>query len=229
MKYSNLTPRSRRTAFTLIELLVVIAVIAILAALLFPVTAVIKKKRLISLAQAELANVETAIESYKARRGTYPPDNPGNFLVNQLYFELLGTTRDNLGNYQTLDGSSQILKLEFPAFYGPNVSGFVNSSASAKGDDEKAAAEAFLKNLKPNQSGVPNSAYLKIKILACSVQVEDPASYPLPLALGSNPPGLNPWRYISTNPTNNPGSYDLWVDLFIGGKKYTVSNWSKKP
>lgn len=228
MKYSNLTPRSRRTAFTLIELLVVIAVIAILAALLFPVTTVIKKKRILALAQAELVNVETAIEAYKARRGTYPPDNPGNFLINPLFYELLGTTRDSLGNYQTLDGGSQVLKLEFPAFYGPNVSGFVNSSASAKGDDEKAAAESFLKNLKPNQSGVPKPAlYPKIKILACSVLVEDPpANYPVP---GSDPAGLNPWRYISTNPTNNPGSYDLWVDLFIGGKKYTVSNWSKKP
>ena len=228
MKYSNLTPRSRRTAFTLIELLVVIAVIAILAALLFPVTTVIKKKRILALAQAELVNVETAIEAYKARRGTYPPDNPGNFLINPLFYELLGTTRDSLGNYQTLDGGSQVLKLEFPAFYGPNVSGFVNSSASAKGDDEKAAAESFLKNLKPNQSGVPKPVlYQKIKILACSVLVEDPpANYPV---LGSDPAGLNPWRYISTNPTNNPGSYDLWVDLFIGGKKYTVSNWSKKP
>jgi type II secretory pathway pseudopilin PulG len=36
-----------------------------------------------------------------------------------------------------------------------------------------------------------------------------------------------PWRYNSTNPTNNPGSFDLWVELDIGGKKVTVGNWSK--
>ena len=229
MKHSTQISPLRRAAFTLIELLVVIAVIAILAALLFPITASMKRNRMLKVAQAELANVETAIEAYKARRGTFPPDNPGNFLVNELFYELQGTTRDNLGNYQTLDGSSQVLKTDFLGFYGANVSGFVNSSASAKGDDEKAAAESFLKNLKPNQSGVPNSTYPKIKILACSVQVEDPASYPLLPALGSNPPGLNPWRYVSSHPTNNPSSYDLWVDLVIGGKKYTVSNWSNKP
>jgi hypothetical protein len=40
--------------------------------------------------------------------------------------------------------------------------------------------------------------------------------------------GLNPWRYVSSGPTNNPGSYDLWVDLYIGGKTYRLSNWSKE-
>ena len=29
---------------------------------------------------------------------------------------------------------------------------------------------------------------------------------------------LNPWRYNSSNPTNNPGSYDLWIQLVIARK-----------
>jgi len=226
MKISTPAPLPRRTGFTLIELLVVIAVIGILAALLFPITGIIKKNRVLKVAQAELENVATAIEAYKSRRGVFPPDNPGNFLINPLYFELEGTLRDNSGNYQTLNGSSQIMKAEFLPFFGPNVTGFVNASASAKGDDEKAAAENFLKDLKPAQSGVPNSIYPNIRVLACSVQVEEPASYPL---TGANPAGLNPWRYVSTHPTNNPSTYDLWVDVMIGGKKYTVSNWGNKP
>jgi hypothetical protein len=40
-------------------------------------------------------------------------------------------------------------------------------------------------------------------------------------------PDINPWRYVSSKPTNNIGSYDLWMDLAIRGKTYRISNWSK--
>src|ERR1051325_3887861 len=86
--------RSNPAAFTLIELLVVIAVIAILAALIFPITAAIKKQQQIKVAQAELNQIQTAIEGYKEKLGFYPPDNPNNPITNQLYFELLGTTNN---------------------------------------------------------------------------------------------------------------------------------------
>ena len=39
---------------------------------------------------------------------------------------------------------------------------------------------------------------------------------------------MNPWRYNSSSPTNNPGSYDLWVQLSIGGKTNLICNWSKQ-
>jgi len=40
-------------------------------------------------------------------------------------------------------------------------------------------------------------------------------------------PGLNPWRYVSTNPTNNPGRYDLWAELPSGrgGNVLIIGNW----
>jgi hypothetical protein len=34
---------------------------------------------------------------------------------------------------------------------------------------------------------------------------------------------------VSTNPTNNPGSFDLWIDVLYGGKTNRISNWSKDP
>ena len=40
---------------------------------------------------------------------------------------------------------------------------------------------------------------------------------------------LNPWRYVSSNPTNNPGEFDLWVDIIVGGKTNRICNWSDKP
>ena len=33
--------------------------------------------------------------------------------------------------------------------------------------------------------------------------------------------------YNSSHPTHNAGSYDLWVDLVIGGKTYQVGNWNQ--
>ena len=230
MKNSTQIFPLRRTAFTLIELLVVIAVIAILAALLFPAMTGIKKGQKIKLAQTELAQLETAIEAYKAKRGVYPPDNPNSPLRNPLFFELKGTLRSGTGDYTTLDGSGKILAGEFAAIFfnapSPTLAGFVNSSASAKGDDEKAAAQNYLTGLKPLQSGVVDKLFPQIKTLSCSVQVEEPANFPL---TNSDPAGLNPWRYVSGHPTNNVNSYDLWVDLVIGGKNYRVSNWSNKP
>ena len=59
---------------------------------------------------AEMEQLETAIDSYKATYGFYPPSNPGypgvpqDAMFSPLYYELLGTT-NNQGTYYTLDGS----------------------------------------------------------------------------------------------------------------------------
>ena len=60
-------------AFTLIELLTVIAIIAVIAALILPVGGAVKRQAFIHNAQAEMAQLETAIERYKAAYGFYPP------------------------------------------------------------------------------------------------------------------------------------------------------------
>jgi len=43
------------------------------------------------------------------------------------------------------------------------------------------------------------------------------------------PHKINPYRYNSSSPTNNPRSYDLWIDVLIGGKFNRISNWSEQP
>src|ERR1043166_7754672 len=107
MKNPNPARRNHRRAFTLIELLVVIAVIGVLAAMLFPAFSSVKKNAIRKKIQAELRQIETAIDSYKEKRGHYPPDNPAKYELNQLYFELLGTVLDGQF-YRTLDGSARI-------------------------------------------------------------------------------------------------------------------------
>jgi len=60
------------SAFTLIELLVVIAIIAILAGLVLSTAGYVQKKGATSRAEAEVAALSAALESYKADNGDYP-------------------------------------------------------------------------------------------------------------------------------------------------------------
>ena len=63
--------RSQR-AFTVIELLVVMAVIIVLAGLILGTSGYVQKKGARSRAEAEIAALSAACESYKADNGTYP-------------------------------------------------------------------------------------------------------------------------------------------------------------
>ena len=84
-----------RLAFTLVELLTVIAVIGVIAALIFPVAGTVKRQTILHNAQAQMAQLETALERYKSVYGFYPPARPNGPLTNQLYYELEGTFLTN--------------------------------------------------------------------------------------------------------------------------------------
>jgi prepilin-type N-terminal cleavage/methylation domain-containing protein len=205
-----------RHAFTLVELLTVIGVIAIIAAFLVPLGASVKRHSLLNRAQAEMAQLETAIDRYHAAYGFYPPDTT-NFLQNQLYFELLGVTNNN-GTYYTLDGSGQILASSVSNTFG--IGGFMNCSKT-NADESTAQARNFLPDLKPAETGTNSSG---IQLLVSSIGGPLPGYQPMGL------PGVNPWRYNSSSPTNNPGAYDLWIQIVITpGQTNLICNWSKQP
>jgi len=233
MKTQFATRSGLAAAFTLIEVLVVIAVIGIIAALILPAAGGIKASMMRKKAQSELSQVVLAIEAYKDKYGHYPPDVPAASpkwpWVNQLYYELMGTKLVN-GEIETLDGSSRIADTDtaFSGVYGmlagrPAIRGFLNCTRTANADDAP-AAKTFLAQIKPTQYGetTPGSG---IRLLTCSVQW--PLNHTFQPVSGNH--GLNPWRYVSSNPTNNPGAFDLWVDILVGGKTNRISNWSKSP
>jgi prepilin-type N-terminal cleavage/methylation domain-containing protein len=214
----NLSP-NRRRAFTLVELLVVMAVIATLAAMLFPAAAIIKKNAAIRRTTSELERVATAIDTYKADRNHYPPDNPDDPALNPLFYELSGTTNVLPGVFVTESGYA----VTNANFFGPKVAGFVNVSRGS--GDEAQRARNHLVGLKPDQ-------YLEIEYnpgqkrgVVLGLRVKGPYMLLSP----TNDVAINPWRYDSSSPTNNPGTYDLWIDVTLGGKTLRINNWSKKP
>jgi prepilin-type N-terminal cleavage/methylation domain-containing protein len=67
--------RSSSAAFTLIELVIVIAIIAILASLVLAAAHNVQVKGARSRAEAEIAALGAALESYKADNGDYPSNS----------------------------------------------------------------------------------------------------------------------------------------------------------
>ncbi len=62
----------RYNAFTIIELLIVMAIIIVLAGLIIGTSGYVQKKGARSRAEAEIAAMSAALESYKADNGIYP-------------------------------------------------------------------------------------------------------------------------------------------------------------
>ncbi len=65
-------------AFTVIELLIVMTIILVLAGLILATAGYVHKKSARSRAEAEIAAMSAALESYKADNGTYPGVVPPN-------------------------------------------------------------------------------------------------------------------------------------------------------
>ena len=226
-------------AFTLIELLTVIAIIGVLAAFTFSALGRIKRQQYIRNATAEMELLETAIDRFKATYGFYPPDNPCDPRINQLYFELLGTkiiTNSGTLTYQSLDDPTIMIPetpTDFKNVFGTAasgnncVSGFINCTRPGASEDVR-PAQNFLTGLKLNQQSVYTNNVgnntLPIKLIITAVGGPDITYKPL----GTGAIGINPWRYNSSNPTNNPGGYDLWVQLSISGRTNLICNWNKE-
>ncbi|MBI3849540.1 MAG: prepilin-type N-terminal cleavage/methylation domain-containing protein [Verrucomicrobia bacterium] len=206
----NNSNRRAAQAFTLIELLVVIAIMGLLAGMVVALMPLATAGPKIKKTQAERDAIITSIEAYKAKKGFYPPDNPTNAALNQLYYELVGTT-NNGTLFVTLSGKDSIQSSVMQAQFG--VANFNNSTKAAKGSDDF-DVQNFHKSLKQEiQTKVVPPG---VRILVAPVD-------------GPNRQRTNAWRYVSSNPTNNPGSFDLWADIVVGGKTNRISNWSKDP
>lgn len=200
-----------RAAFTLIELLVVIVVIGILAALIAGTVGIVNTKKIQSQARGALSAVELAVNAYKGQAGFYPPDNPLSARVNPLAYELRGVSYDaGNGWFNNQWNADRITTGTLGAIF--NVSGLVNSTN----------AKNFLAGWRNSDVKNINTAAAPAWVL--TVPSRGPADLP-----AVNSPDVNTICYTSSHPTNNQASFDLWVDVMIGGKTNRISNWSKEP
>ena len=216
-------------AFTLIELLLVIAIIGVIAGFTLVVLKPVKAAQYKKVATAEMNHLETALENYKAKYGAYPPGNASSgytppiyaSMLNQLYYELAGTSTNlNPGYFTTLDGSSKIAIGDVQTAY--NVGGFVNSVQVNNSDPDAKTPQNFLSGLSSKQIvGSVTNRTIPTTILVTSVGGPDTAYQPLQAA------GINPFRYVYPG-VNNPGGYDLWVQLVISGQTNLICNWSRQ-
>jgi prepilin-type N-terminal cleavage/methylation domain-containing protein len=129
--HPGLSARLPSAAFTLLELVVVMAVIVVLAGLILTTSSYVHKEGARSRAEAEIAAISAALESYKVDNGVYPSSN-------LLYLALTGDTdKDGRPGPGTLyisfkpnqlagTGSSTFIKDPFGNSYGYSTLGPTN-------------------------------------------------------------------------------------------------------
>lgn len=211
---------SGRLAYTLIEMLTVIAIIALLAALILVAFPAVTEKRARATARGLCNALVAAIENYHADLNSYPPDNPANPARPPLLYELTGTSAILLGsggNTETVVRYDTRLQPPPPGQgYTPtelaslfNRKGFLNAGTDG------AFGRNYLPSLKPRHYASDPADPLP------------PDRRPLFLVVPFKGPRgeFNPWCYVSTAPSNNPTSFELWVDLVSAGRTNRISNY----
>ncbi|MBT5705303.1 MAG: type II secretion system protein [Verrucomicrobia bacterium] len=221
--------------FTLIELLVVISIIGVLASLIVGISGVASTKKKISATMATMSRLETAIESYKASVGSYPPDakfanGQVNSVTNQLFYELGGTVyRNRL--FVSNQGGEGINRQVCRSLFG--VDGIQNTATQES--NSKSFVELGNSDFAPFSGNADNSVKMLVglvkwpqKDLAGVDSRGRLMSDYRPIK--SNDPALrilNPVQYRSSGRDRfNLTSFDLWIDVPIGGKIHRVNNWS---
>ncbi len=223
-------------AFTLIELLTVIAIIAILAAIAVGLTSAAKNARINSRGETELRQIQTAIEAYKADRNAFPPDHRLQNVsgvkvdpaVNPLYYELIGMDLSGTDNNAVFRPKGA--DTSTPGFTANQVEqvfgrrGFLNASANP--------SEPPQTYLDPKASSVwrgkIDTGGPEVQLLITPFPWQPRwGQAPVPTAMPSpgEPRSPNPWRYVSTSPTNNVGGFDLWAEIYVGNNKRVFKNW----
>lgn len=195
---------ARVNGFTLIELLIVMSIIIVLAGLILATSQYVQKKGYRSRAEAEIAAISAALESYKADNGVYPRGNAVSAPGDVEPFDT-----DNLDARTNTD----------PSTYG-RASLFLYECLMADPDADGGTDGKSYMQLKPNQIGranmaMPASATNKV------TGVRDPFgnNYGYSTAYQHDPTkGYNPtfdlWSTADPTPTPSaptPTPQDHWI------------------
>jgi prepilin-type N-terminal cleavage/methylation domain-containing protein len=201
--------------FTLIEILVVIAIMALLAGLTVGLVGVVGDRKKTSTATARINQLATLIETYKAKKGYYPPDNPADPAASSLLYELAGAVA-NGGKFYTPFDTVDATTLQMAC----GVNGVLNSTT--QGDPENRAS--VLRLITAVRSDETNSISVNGRNILVFVGPDGP-----------NGRTVNPIRYrIAGNSTHNSEGFDLWLELKTNHKNPNgseatniVGNWKQ--
>jgi hypothetical protein len=166
--------------------------------------------------RSQRGTLVSAIEAYKAHFGVYPPDHVlrrqplvVHPVTNTLLYELVGVV------YDPTNKMLQVGRLEAA--------------------EEKYVKDFFQCDGFKNCAETPEkiTRFLKMDPLPAPQLHDDPDVF----AVGFRFPyeavspelvwqfSATPWRYVSSSPTNNPGRFDLWIELKTRWQKVVIGNW----
>ena len=177
--------------------------------------------------------------------GSPERDGYGNLVIrpelNPLYYELTGVVVSNafsprgffipLGD-ELANNPPKLTSADVRTWFGRD--GFVNAASIDRRRSlfraefkESASAEIFA------SKGIGGYADLRVLAVGWAGDAHRPSqlngliwpkdpNFPPPIPTN---PRLNPWRYVSSNPTNNPGRFDLWAEYIEKGQKKIIANW----
>jgi prepilin-type N-terminal cleavage/methylation domain-containing protein len=211
MREKIMGKKGNRHGFTLIEMLVVIAIIGILAGLTLAVLPGLKGKANRARIRTDLEKIETVIKRYKEKKHVWPPDNqrnptemrPEDLSQPPLFYELTGTIQLDGPKYQSKHAVADP-PLDVPTLKAAfGIEGFVNTSS-----DKSEVDNFFSAALNPSDIALTPDG---VKVLVAPYKGADGQ--------------LARWFYNSTRPVHNPGEYDLWTEIIMGGKKEIIGNW----
>jgi hypothetical protein len=111
---------------------------------------------------------------------------------------------------------------------GFGLPGFVNTIEGAGSQDAQQPQDFFHVGLKPDHFllvTISNNAFsATANVVLMGSTIEGANMLP-----GTSGGMINPFGYNSLNPTNNPKSYDLWLDIIVNGVTNRVCNWRDRP
>ena len=212
LKYKQVNPGAR--AFTLVELLMVISIIGLIAALTVAGIRSAGPKKGRALTEAMLAKYILAIEAYKSKVGTYPPDCPANAALrpdlNPLAYELSAVSINAAGNFlPDVNPNLAVTPAQVTSAF-PALAGFANSRPLT-------APVTKPRYSMPMKGGSGKSA--DFVVITNIIYLQVPADHP---SLATNV-----WRYRAYPATgHNPKTYDLWAEIKDGsGATNIIGNW----